>query len=306
MTAQAIKAALNCHAPEFAQFLFPAGKKLGNQWLVGSLAGEAGQSLRICISGNKVGVWSDFATSERGSNLLAVYIQTKRVDCGQAIKECAEWLGSRVGPSGNNVIVPGRTTHQSQAPKILPSEIYSPTESECQQVMAMIGRMRNDAALRERVARARGWNPTTLRELALEGYLGWHHEKLAFIYDTGVKLRWRKNCERIIRWAFGKPWLWRGAYLNFAETVYVCEGETDAIALIDAGVERQDATIIVALPSASTFNPEWAELFKGKDVILVFDADSAGQSATVNVSKLLLPLARSLRQLEWEGLQHAC
>jgi Toprim domain-containing protein len=306
MTAVEVKEGLKGLAEEFVRYLFPAGTRAGHEWLVGSLAGEPGKSLAIRIGGDKVGLWSDFATGERGSNLLELYIQFRRVDCGQAIKECAEWLGSPVGPSGNNVVVPDRTTHQSLAPKILPGEIYSPTDDECQQVMAMIARMCDDAALRERVARARRWNPATLRKLALEGYLGWHHEKLAFIYDSGVKLRWRENGERIIRWAFGKPWLWRGAYLNFAETVYVCEGETDAIALIDAGVEQQDATIVVALPSASTFNPEWAELFKSKDVILVFDADSAGQSATAYVSQLLLPFARSLKQLEWEGLEHAC
>jgi len=56
----------------------------------------------------------------------------------------------------------------------------------------MIARMRDDGALRERIAKARGWNPETLRQLALEGHLGWHDGKLAFIYDTGVKLRWRE------------------------------------------------------------------------------------------------------------------
>jgi hypothetical protein len=305
MTAQAIKAALNCHALEFAQFIFPAGKKFGNEWLVGSLAGEPGKSLAIRVGGDKVGVWSDFATGERGSNLLELYIQSRRVDCGQAIKECAEWLGSPVGPSSNNFFVPVDTAHESQAPKILPGEFYSPTDDECQQVMAMIARMRSDAALRERVARARGWNPATLRELALEGYLGWHHEKLAFIYDTGVKLRWREKGERIITWAFGKPWLWRGAYLNFAETVYACEGETDAISLIDGGIETEPKTLAVAIPSATTFQSGWARLFAGKHVILAFDADEAGRNATTVVARSLSPFVRTLSQVAWEEERRA-
>jgi len=146
MIAQAIKAALKCHALRFAQFIFPAGKKFGNEWIVGSLAGEPGKSLAIRIGGDKVGVWSDFATGERGSNLLQLYIQSRRVDCGEAIKECAEWLGSPVGPSGNDVVVPDRTTHQSLAPKILPGEIYSPTDDECQQVMAMSANARRRRA----------------------------------------------------------------------------------------------------------------------------------------------------------------
>src|SRR5205085_3987533 len=127
----------------------------------------------------------------------------------------------------------------------------------------------------------------------------------SFIDVTGVKLRWRAKCERIIRCAFGKPWLWRGAYLNFAQTVYLTEGETDAITLIDAGIETEPRTIAVGMPSASTFNEEWAQLFCGKDVVLAFDADAAGQGATAKVSKILLPVVRSLKQLKWEGLQRA-
>jgi len=305
MTAVEVKEGLNRQAEEFVRYLFPAGTRAGNEWVVGSLAGETGNSLAIRIGGDKVGVWCDFATGERGSNLLELYIESRRVDCGQAIKECAEWLGSSVGPSGNNVVVPDRTRHQSLVPKILPGEIYSPTDDECQQVRTMIARMCDDAALRERVARARGWNPATVRELALEGYLGWHHEKLAFIYDTGVKARWREKRERIIRWAFGKPWIWRGAYLNFAETVYLCEGETDAISLIDGGIEREPKTVTVAAPSATGFNPEWAQLFAGKDVILAFDADDAGRNATTIVARSLRPFVRKLSQVAWEEERRA-
>jgi hypothetical protein len=182
----------------------------------------------------------------------------------------------------------------------LPAQIYSTSENEVQDVLGMIAQIRDDDALRQKLARRRGWDPNTLRELALEGYLGWHEGKLAFIYDTGVKLRWRENGERIIRWAFGKPWLWRGAYLNFAETVYVCEGETDAISLIDGGIEAEPKTIAIAVPSASTFNSNWAVLFRRKNVILAFDADEAGRKATCAVSRLLAPFVRALSQVTWE------
>jgi 5S rRNA maturation endonuclease (ribonuclease M5) len=269
------------------------------------LAGEPGKSLAIRIGGDKVGIWCDFATGERGTNLLELYIQTKRVGCGQAIKECAEWLGNPVGQLGNNVFVPGGTAHKSRAPEILPGEIYSPTDDECQQVMAMIERMRDDAALRQRCATKRRWNPETLRQLALEGYLGWHHGKIAFIYDTGVKLRWRENGQRVIRWACGKPWIWRGAYLNFAETVYLCEGETDAISLIDGGIEKEPKTVTVAIPSATTFNQEWAQLFAGKDVILAFDADEPGRKATTVISRFLRTFVHSLSQVAWEEKRRA-
>jgi 5S rRNA maturation endonuclease (ribonuclease M5) len=165
--------------------------------------------------------------------------------------------------------------------------------------------MRDDAVLRERCATKRGWKPETLRQLALEGYLGWANGKLAFIYDTGVKLRWHENGERIIRWACGKPWIWRGAYLNFAEMVYLCEGETDAISLIDSGIEEERATVVLAIPSSSTFNPSWADLFRDKQVTLLFDADLAGEKATARISKMLSPVVQSIERLDWKELQHA-
>jgi twinkle protein len=41
----------------------------GREWVVGSINGEEGRSLKVCISGSKVGIWSDFATGQRGDLL---------------------------------------------------------------------------------------------------------------------------------------------------------------------------------------------------------------------------------------------
>src|SRR4051794_22452675 len=49
--------------------LLPAGKREGHEWFVGSIAGEAGHSLGIHLTGAKAGVWSDFATGDRGDAL---------------------------------------------------------------------------------------------------------------------------------------------------------------------------------------------------------------------------------------------
>jgi 5S rRNA maturation endonuclease (ribonuclease M5) len=186
-----------------------------------------------------------------------------------------------------------------------PIDIYDPSDQDIRVVQRMVETLVSDTPLCERIARGRGWKRETIRQLALETYLGWHDGKLAFIYDTGVKLRWRHDGERVIRWAFGKPWLWRGAWIKSAQTIYLCEGETDAITLIDAGIETDRATVVVALPSASTFDGAWAALFEGKDVILAFDNDKAGSEATARVSKLLRSSKRSLKRLNWEGLQYA-
>lgn len=184
-------------------------------------------------------------------------------------------------------------------------DIYEPSDQDLRAVHQMVEALVSDSSLCERIARRRGWKPETIRQLGLETYLGWHNGKLAFIYDTGVKFRWRCKGERVIRWAFGKPWLWRGAWIKSAQTIYVCEGETDAISLIDAGVESDRSSATIAIPSASTFDEDWAALFKGKNVILAFDNDNAGSEATTRVSKILRSRVHSLKKLNWEDFRYA-
>jgi DNA primase (bacterial type) len=189
-----------------------------------------------------------------------------------------------------------------------PGDIHQPIDDERRQVCRMIDRLATDDDLCQRLAKSRGWKKETIKQLALEGYLGWHDSKLAFIYDAGVKLRWREKGERVIRWAFGKPWLWRGAYLTIPSRtkILLCEGESDVIALLDAGAEDDSARLCIAIPSASTFSDGWASLFDGKDVTLCFDGDHAGSAAADRVGNVLSSHARTVEMLDWEGIRRAC
>lgn len=75
--------------------LFPAGKKVSGEWVVGSLAGEAGDSLKIRMGGMKKGYWCDFATNERGRSLLGLWAEVLRGDIKRACKEARQFLGIR-------------------------------------------------------------------------------------------------------------------------------------------------------------------------------------------------------------------
>ena len=55
---------------ELLQEWFPEGRFHGHEFVVGSLSGEKGDSLSI---NTKTGVWSDFAGSDKGSDLIALY-----------------------------------------------------------------------------------------------------------------------------------------------------------------------------------------------------------------------------------------
>ena len=79
---------------------FPNGVRQGREFCIGSAAGEAGQSLRICLTGEKAGVWSDFsADGEAGSDLISLYAHIHGLRAGKACAALAERFGITLTPS---------------------------------------------------------------------------------------------------------------------------------------------------------------------------------------------------------------
>lgn len=78
---------------------FPQGKKLGHEFKVGSLNGEAGASLSINI---KTGVWKDFSTGDTGGDLIALYAAR----LGMSQHDAAMDLSSDAPPTRDSVETP--------------------------------------------------------------------------------------------------------------------------------------------------------------------------------------------------------
>lgn len=81
----------------------------------------------------------------------------------------------------------------------------------------------------------------------------------------------------------------------------ICEGEIDALTAIQAG------EIGVGLPGWSHWKDAWIGDFKGKDVVLVMDADDAGRKGTRDIAgrfiRAGIPAPRQLILDEGEGLE---
>jgi twinkle protein len=88
-----IKRALANKAQEVAEYLLPRGVRDKREWCVGSLGGEPGQSLKVCIAGPKVGVWADFAPGGEGGDLIDLWCQVKRRTLVEALDDIRSWLG---------------------------------------------------------------------------------------------------------------------------------------------------------------------------------------------------------------------
>ena len=105
-----------------------------------------------------------------------------------------------------------------------------------------------------------------------------------------------------------ETFLYRGGELDTqAATVYVTEGEWDAIALRDLLVRGatgreplpEDNAIVVAVPGAGVFKDEWVLAFSGKTVYLCYDADVDGLKGREKAIRKLAGVAKQVAYLQW-------
>jgi hypothetical protein len=139
------------------------------------------------------------------------------------------------------------------------------------------------------------WTAEVLRGLAIEGDLGWEDGALLFAYSHGIKRRWEDLIGRHFRWDCGGPngECWRQSLLRSAHhTVYITEGETDAISLIACGIEDREGCLVVGLPGNTSY-PERAP-FRDKNIVLIPDPDQAGQDTARVLVERLTPVAASI------------
>ena len=73
------------------------------------------------------------------------------------------------------------------------------------------------------------------------------------------------------------------------DQIVLTEGETDCILLNQHGIPAVSGTA-----GAKTFKPEWAKLFKGKDVYICYDADEAGREGAAKAQKMISQFAESV------------
>jgi AAA domain-containing protein len=97
--AEIVKRELARRVEELVAYLFPNGKRQGIHWCVGDVTGAPGKSFKICIAGEKAGLWGDFAESGKHSrSLLDLWMHARNVDFKTALREGAEWLGVSLSP----------------------------------------------------------------------------------------------------------------------------------------------------------------------------------------------------------------
>lgn len=299
--AKLVKQRIAARADDFIETLFGDGAKRdgADKWRIGGRG-----SLAVTVKDGELVFFSH--EDGTGSDAIALWQRERGGSAGNALRACADWVGVGGTSSGLQPVRPARAgtkkhgaSETAQAPPLLAGR-------DLAEATAAAGRLAGDAELCQRIAGPRGWRADTLRSLCHEPSLGWHGGKLAFIYETGMKVRWDEAGGRQVRWHFGKPWLWRGQFTEPSIThAILTEGETDAIALINAGAEADGQTLVVAMPSAGWGKYAvaiWRERFRGRAVTLCFDADKPGQDYTDFVGGALCGIAAKVDVHCWQEI----
>lgn len=169
--------------------------------------------------------------------------------------------------------------------------------------------------IQQAIAKELGVSQATIASLVFTtDALGWSkkHQRPLYLYETGVKLRNHADAKVRFQWLMGraeKPW--RAHFLERPQVtrVFLTEGESDTIALIDAGLENlhpkdgETGTTIMASPGTS-FKAEWAKLLTGKDLVLCMDNDKAGNKAAEKIANLCQPFTRTISRFQWPVANH--
>ncbi len=289
-----IKTRIAARAEEYLREIFTDRlHRVGpNRWRVGSKG-----SLALDLKDGEL-VFFDHEAGA-GGDCIRIWARERGVTDGDALKSCAAWAG--VSDNGAQDTLPSR---KAPLPRSAPQP-YGMTDDELKRAARAAHALGKNPNVCANIASRRQWTSETIGQLAGECSLGVEDRKLAFLYVTGIKLRWRdESGKRRFVFACGKPHsLWR-AHMREGRTeqAIITEGETDAITLIDLGHDT-GATRIFSVPSASTWPLDWRRALAGLDeVIFATDADEAGQRHVAEWAEIIRPHVGKVRSINWKAV----
>ncbi len=241
--------------------LLPEGKRQGHEWRAGSVGGEKGDSLGVHLTGDKAGVWCDFATGESG-DLIGLWMQATGADLPTACKDAMAFLGIREAKVENAKRSWTRPTLEN-ATALMPYHL--------------------------------DWL-TAVRKLAPESIkayrVGSSKGDLMFPYFHGsevVFVKYRKIPKSFYVSGDAEPSLfgWQ-AIPKDCRRVVIVEGELDAIAMHQYG----HPALSVPIGGGGGNKQQWIEneyerLASYDEVVLALDTDQAGEQAVAEIVKRL-------------------
>lgn len=289
MDANQIIELLNEKAESFCEWLYPEGVRKGKEWCVGSLAGEAGASLKICLEGEKTGVWSDFATGEeiKGGNLVALLMRKRGTTVWhKSLFEAKEWLGLPVGDDEDRFYRQRERNHGKFETAALDFVALDP----------------NGPVFRY-LTEKRGLSPATIATYRIRQHKASaamafcqaspDNKSVAFVKYVDVN---RAAGGKKTEWVDpkgGRPGLWGKHAIDEEENeIVISEGEIDCVSLAEIGVSA--VSVPMGAGNHDWIEVDWKWLERFTEITLLFDNDVAGEKgASEAIQKLINRLGRA-------------
>ena len=287
MDANEVKNRLAEQAENVCRHLLPAGKRHGRQWRVGDLSNHEGDSLVIEVEGAKVGVWSDFASSEKGGNLLELWRAVRALDFSTAFRQACEWLGVSSEGYAKTFL---RTAARPKQKYAIPAAKFVP--------------LLQSGVVWRYLTAERGISVETLEQYGVAET----QERDAYVFPSyaangktlemwkSVALQRTDRGKKITYTSSGtaKTLFGKHAVSGHMGTLVITEGEIDAMSVAEIG------GFAVSVPYGAkaengqgrSSNDEWIEydwewLQQFTTIILCFDSDEEGRGAALDVLKRL-------------------
>lgn len=265
MTASEVAAMLARDARGVAAMLLPSGTEQAGELCVGSVSGEPGKSLKVRLTGDKVGRWKDFAADGAQGDLLDLWASVRGLSISEALSEASDYLGVR-RPKFDGA-------RQSRPTVKAPKGTSKAADAE--PVMRWLTEVRQFS----------GEAITAYRVAAHEGAA-----VLPAFTPDGKSIQYLKH--RSIHekkfWSAkgGAPCLFGWQAIPAGDrSVVICEGELDALAWMTYGFPALSPTN--GAGNAQWIDCEFDHLARFDTIYLGFDMDEAGRKAIPEIVERL-------------------
>lgn len=281
MDVSEISQRLRDQSETIAKYLLPGGKINGREWIAGDVSGIPGKSLKVCVSGSKQGIWSDFASGDSG-DLIDLWMATRGIGISDALKEIKNYLGIDDRPD----FLPIAKREYSK-----PTRPAHVVKAKTAVVSYLEGRGITPAVIEAfKVAEAKHYESDkgkwvgpwiVFPFLSPAGEL----EMLKYLHVE----RDDKGKKKTVCTADCRPTLWGWQALpENTRTVVITEGEIDAMSMTVYGYP----SLSVPFGGGSGAKQQWIdhqydELDRFETIYLVLDNDDAGQIANKEISQRL-------------------
>ena len=276
-----LKNRLASRAEDVCRHLLPNGRLKGEEWCVGSLDGETGESLKVNC-GTKSGIWKDFASGDGGDNLLELWHRVSRHgDFGATVSAARSFLGI------------GDTTRIQKSIRRSKPKVFTKPKAQAQDQHLQEG-----GSVWQYLTETRQITPATLKTYSVKEGIVYddNQQRLSYVLQyrsVGGNLEHLKRVA-IERSSKGKKRIQASAGSRLGlfgkdvvgesgEEILIAEGEIDAMSWYQSGIPA------LSVPNGAKSHT-WLEndydFLDGFDRILIaFDSDEDGRNGAEELAK---------------------